>query len=452
MSSDVQGSRMPSILVAGLGKTGTTGVYTSIKRAVGDRAADYAFMFEPARPDPLLALGRYQPYRPVLAKVMVARLSEGVARYADFDRRVMTVRDPRDIVVSRLLFRPLIRSVVGRTSAEDLDTFLDALREKEREPASWSVLQLHQLADKLKLQGSAFNAMVGNLETHLRILDTETFFVQRYEDFVGGRLDELSDYLGFAVASEAAAEGSWLAHIPRSKSSGAWRHWFTASDVDYFGDMFRWYLDRFDYTETELEANPVIDPATSSDYLQREIAQRRVQVEHRYNASWTVADTTTTAQVEQLREMAGDGDAEATLRLALVLDAGVAGAAPDRAAAVAAAREGAVRGHVGAMEVLGAWLLACEDDHSVLEGRMWARESQVWREVESLRGPARRSAAAAATDPEQHNDRLQAELREARRAAKRLQQSAEYRLSMRLGPLLRIGRWLRAARRRTGKP
>ena len=440
---------MSSILIAGLGKTGTTGVYNSVKQAVRAGSTDYALMFEPGTPDALLALGRYQPYRPILTKVMVARLDEGVARYADFDKRIMTVRDPRDVVISRLLFRPLIRSVVRRISAADMDTFLNALREKEKDPSSWSVRALHELGDQLNIKNSAFDAMVGELRKNTRIIDSENFFVQRYEDFVDGRLDELSDYLGMPVTNPAATSGSWLSHIPRSMGHGAWKHWYTPSDVEYYGEMFSFYLDRFQYTDTELAADQQVDPATSSEYLERQLTERKVQVEHRYNKRWSVEQTTEPEQVEQLRQMADDGDAEAALRLALVLDAGVVGAAPDRAAAIASAREGAVRGHVGAMDVLSGWLIESGDGEALLEGRMWAREADAWRELVDLRqrrGGKGGSKGGSPSELQRENARLQREVRKAKKAVKQLRRSPEYRAGVKLRPLLSLRRRLQSAR------
>ena len=447
---------MSSILIAGLGKTGTTGVYNSVKQAVRSGTTDYALMFEPGTPDALLALGRYQPYRPILTKVMVARLDEGVARYADFDKRIMTVRDPRDVVISRLLFRPLIRSVVRRISSADIDTFLNALREKEKDPTSWSVRALHELGDQLNIKNSAFDAMVGELRKNMRIIDAQSFFVQRYEDFVDGRLDGLSDYLGTTVTNPAATAGSWLSHIPRSMSHGAWKHWYTPSDVEYYGDMFRFYLDRFEYTDTELAPDQQIDPATSSEYLERQLTERKVQVEHRYNKQWSVDQTTEPEQVEQLRQMAEDGDAEAALRLAMVLDAGVAGAQPDRAAAIAAAREGAVRAHVGAMQLLAGWLQDSDDDHAVLEGRMWSREAESWSELVELRSgvettgtkrPAAGKRGGSETAVVRENARLKRELRKANRAVRKVQRSPEYRAGVKLRPLLKLRRRVLAKRK-----
>ena len=61
-----------SILIFGTGKTGTTGLYNSIKAAVRD-AGDWYFLFEPTTPAPFRALPRYAPDRPILTKVMIHR-------------------------------------------------------------------------------------------------------------------------------------------------------------------------------------------------------------------------------------------------------------------------------------------------------------------------------------------------------------------------------------------
>lgn len=48
-----------SILMVGPSKTGTTGLYDMLKRSVLERGRNYAFLFEPTRPEPFVALGRY---------------------------------------------------------------------------------------------------------------------------------------------------------------------------------------------------------------------------------------------------------------------------------------------------------------------------------------------------------------------------------------------------------
>jgi TPR repeat protein len=204
-----------------------------------------------------------------------------------------------------------------------------------------------------------------------------------------------------------------------------------------------------------------IDPATSSEYLERQLTERKVQVEHRYNKQWSVDQTTEPEQVEQLRQMAEDGDAEAALRLALVLDAGVGGAQPDRAAAIEAAREGAVRAHVGAMELLAGWLQDSDDPQAVLEGRMWSREAESWSEVADLRaradarpkrggagkGAAAGKGAGGGSAVARENARLKRELRQARRTARRVERSPEYRVGVKLRPLLSLRRRVLALRK-----
>jgi hypothetical protein len=351
-----------SVLVVGAGKTGTTGLYTSIKAAVRERDGDRWYcLFEPATPAPFRGLRRFAPERPVLTKVMIHRLRRCEVRPATFEHRVLVVRDPRDVLVSRLLFRPLIRSSVRSTSPERLERFLTALRDKERDPASWSVLGLHRLADELEISRSGFET-IGRSQQRIVGLDRRgAFHVSRYEDFVDGRLDGLADHLGLELARQDAADGSWLGHIARAKGRGEWSDWLRPEDVDFFRPIFEPYMTHFGYGDGwDLAADPQIDPGTCSRYVERKLAGRRQQVQERYAEPWSTSSVREPEQVARLRDMADDGDAISCHRLALVLRAG--GPVPaDPAGALHWAEHGALQGHVPSMRLLGELLDARSD-------------------------------------------------------------------------------------------
>lgn len=368
---------MPSILIAGLGKTGTTGVYNSFKDAVANLDEEYAFLFEPSRPDPLRSLGRYAPYRPILTKIILHRLATCEVRYTDFDHRIMTVRDPRDVVISRLLFRPLNRGTVRKVGIEELKPFIDALREKEADPTSHSVKGLHDLADKLAISDSGWTGLVGNLDKKTQIAEEHDFFISRYEDFVDNRLEALSEYVGFPVVNPAAKDVGWLSHIPRSMGYGDWRNWFLDEDVEFFGSLFSDYLQRYGYTDWELAESPRVDPAISSEYVEKQVSQRLEEVQERFSKEWTVESVDRPEQVDYLRTMAVDGDADAAYRLAQIYTIGKA-VEPDPPTSIQWARESAIRGHAAAMSMLSDLLAktANGDRSAILESRMWAREHE----------------------------------------------------------------------------
>lgn len=169
-------SDAPSVLIAGLHKTGTTGVYDTVRSAVSDKD-DYAFLFEPRTPEPLVSLGRYAPQRPLVAKLLIYQLARCAPRYADFDKRIMTVRDPRDIAVSRLLFRPMFGQTSYRIDVRALDPFVEALKEKEADPTSHSVKGLHDLADELGIGNAGWPILFDEMREQMRLIDDEDFFL-----------------------------------------------------------------------------------------------------------------------------------------------------------------------------------------------------------------------------------------------------------------------------------
>lgn len=339
-----------SILVLGAGKTGTTGLYHSIKGAL-DPDEGFYLLFEPTRAEPFRALARYAPDRPILTKVMIHRAASCQLDEVAFTHRILVVRDPRDVMVSRLLFRPLIRRAVRDAAVVDLQRFLGALRDKEADPASWSLRALHELADGLGLGSSSFGSFVATLDDTVHADQRGVYFTSRYEEFVDGKLGDLSAYLGRDVVNREAGRDSWLSHITRSKGWGDWRHWFTADDVAFFRPRFERYMDHFGYTDWSLASDPAIDPATSSGFIARKLEERRPQVEARYVTKWSVASVCDAREVESLTEMAEDGDAVSAQRLALLYRAGRVVDA-DPAAAVRWARHGAIQGHTPSMRLL----------------------------------------------------------------------------------------------------
>ena len=339
-----------SILILGAGKTGTTGLYHSIKGAL-DPDEGFYLLFEPTRPDPFRALARYAPDRPILTKVMIHRAASCQVDEVPFTHRILVVRDPRDVMVSRLLFRPLIRRTVRNAEAANLQRFLRALRDKEADPASWSLRALHELADELGLGSSSFGPFVTTLDDTIHADQQGAHFTSRYEDFVDGKLGDLSAYLGRDVVNREAGEDSWLSHIIRSKGWGDWRHWFTADDLEFFRPRFERYMDHFGYTDWSLATDPVIDPAKSSDFISRKLEERKPQVEARYVNKWSVESVCDAREVESLTEMAQDGDPVSAQRLALLHRAGQVVEA-DPVAAVRWARHGAIQGHTPSMRLL----------------------------------------------------------------------------------------------------
>jgi hypothetical protein len=303
-----------NIVILGLAKTGSTGLYNNAKVALSQSQHDYYFLFEPTRPDQLRNIRRYAPRMPILTKVMIAREPDLELPYEHFTKRVTLVRDPRDMIVSFLLFRPFIRADVPW---EKVEPFVAAITAKEADPASRSVQSLHALADELGLASYRLERVVEYMERQEALIDRHHMFTVRYEDFIVGQLDGLNDYLGVVVES-GTTTSPWLDHILRAAGTGDWRHWLTAEDVNFYRPYVAPYMKRFDYDDDwRLAEEPVIDPSTASQYIAGKYRKRFAQQEERRKK--LALDIDTPEQRARVEQLAEDGNAQAMYRLAKAL-------------------------------------------------------------------------------------------------------------------------------------
>jgi hypothetical protein len=314
------------VLVLGPSKTGTTGVYTAVKRGLAEAGVPTRSVFEPTSPDPLDQLFRYAPHHTVLVKVTMDRVDLVVPDVRVFDRRLMTVRDPRDTLISALLFRPLTkRRLHGSSQASQVavDTFIQALEDKEADPGSRSVLALFQLAHQLGLGRPPFQSLAQALRQQRHLAAADLVHVLTYERFVSGDLAAASDYLGLHLRNEGPTTDSWIGHISRSRSSGEFLRWFHESDLEYFNHMFGESLRAFGYPpRVTLTPELGVEPATSSEFVRRVSAERRVRLSQRDDAEARAATSVQGDEVARLVERAQDGDAKSAVRAALLLREG----------------------------------------------------------------------------------------------------------------------------------
>ena len=60
-----------SIVISGRGKSGTTGMYNTIKASLPERDHEWMCLFEPGKPDYLTALWANSPESPVLTLSLI---------------------------------------------------------------------------------------------------------------------------------------------------------------------------------------------------------------------------------------------------------------------------------------------------------------------------------------------------------------------------------------------
>jgi len=263
------------VCIFGLPKTGTTGLYGLIKNGMRNAGLDPVATFEPPGQAAFKSFfGKSNPGVNFVTKVMIRKTYfEDPALINKFSHKVMIVRDPRDRAISRFLFRALS----GRRDDEAaVNEFVELLRKKEANPKSISFVKLTEEADRLKIGKSEWENIPSRMEYQIRLLKKHGFHRILYEDFVAKNYSELSNYLGLQLEGNKAKNESWLGHITRSKSNGAWRDWYTAEDVEFIRPIFKPYMDHFGYEDDwDLPAKQSIDSKTASEYVVDRYAKRK---------------------------------------------------------------------------------------------------------------------------------------------------------------------------------
>ncbi len=198
---------------------------------------------------------------------------------AHYDRNVWIARDPRDVAVSRMLYR-WHRGYKGRK--DQYRAYLDLILRKEQEPRSVSFHAICRYAghkswpitteEVLEKERVRYEAMLAFVKS----LDSE-WFLFKYEDMLGGNLATLDNYLGFEIRGDAEIPGSKVkAKVIRKKATGDWRDWFTEEDVELFKPVYLPYMAFLGYncTDWALSLNPRIEPEYSSKYVKSLLRRR----------------------------------------------------------------------------------------------------------------------------------------------------------------------------------
>lgn len=255
------------ILIVGEGKSGTTALLRSLSSAIGSPQE----LFEPVR----LTEDDLTPSPLVVKKLLLNWKANENDLLHHFDKRIFIVRDPRDRIVSHLLYDAYNKA--DMLGAEERDRWLTLLRRKANNPRGTSFV--HLINAWWRLSRSDL------ISHYVRSLDRSTGFGRRigehfhlltYEDYVDGEFATLNDYLGLNIAP-GVVKGSET-RVSRSATHGEWRHWFTDIDVEIFRPMtHEWQrANGYDHRDWQLGAPDALDPATSVEYVESLFARRPI--------------------------------------------------------------------------------------------------------------------------------------------------------------------------------
>jgi hypothetical protein len=258
-------------------KSGSTAIYNSCRAALSRDEACYS-IFEPQMPWLISKLRNYDFSATFVTKIMASRVlaSKSDFHMEWFDKRILLVRDVKDLMVSELLFRPMIDPLSFGEQA--LAEFVKMIEAKERDPGSISVLQLHKQADELGISSLNWDIYRAILKRLVELRSKYDFSVIHFEDYAAGDYSGLRQVLGRKVGPTDLST-SWVSHIQRKGKHGEWRNWFTAEDIEFTEAFFKEYNEAFGYEPVGAQElnDGRIDPEFGSQYVVRKSQTRREQ-------------------------------------------------------------------------------------------------------------------------------------------------------------------------------
>lgn len=285
----------PKIVIYGQYKTGTTACFFKIRNSLKTAPRE---LFE----KPEFIADPSDNTRPVLAKViipakpenfissnmvlshneLVKKAEKGIRSFSKFDKQIFLVRDPRDWLVSGILFLTQENPEIYKNK-NVLDQTLDLIRKKENSPSSVTLLEiLNQvlIGSEQPVRSRIINLIksqhdwIFNFEKNLK-----NFVKYRYEDMIIDNDDHIEKYLGFNNQKNVTINKDFE-FVTRTKGSGSWRNWFTEEDLEFFKPVMHDYIHHFGYDEHwQLNTHPQINPEHGSQYIER-IINRRINLNY----------------------------------------------------------------------------------------------------------------------------------------------------------------------------
>ena len=252
-------------LISGNAKSGTTALFFAVANAMKDAS----HFFE----EPLSSLDALPSSS--IAKV-IFNTENDINNYASlFDKRIMIIRDPKDRLVSIVLYSVALKKFVSNDPL--LKELIRLVEKKQISPNEVDFIDLIEVlaGSREGIERFVFGSLVAlqNVNAFLKTAQDD-WFVIKYEDFIDGNFDDLSNYLGLPIEKEFSVPPAYL--VERTKSYGDWRNWFTDRDVEFLKPIFLKVLGTTNYTtDWQLNSIPIVNPKYGSEYILNAIKKRR---------------------------------------------------------------------------------------------------------------------------------------------------------------------------------
>jgi len=222
------------VAILGAGKSGTSALFYSVHGTLESHLQrPVPWLFEPRT---VSDLDEFSHSSGVI-KAMLPRFNL-LAEHPLSERlthRIFVFRDPRDNIVSFILWRFATRLHTASQSARTNAFKLFA--RKQSAPDSVSLLELIECCcDLTGGKGFWANGVEENAFMAADFLGqphAKDWFALRYEDFVDRRLEALSQYLTVPIDT-AALYNKQALKVKRTAAYGDWVNWFTPEDHDRF--------------------------------------------------------------------------------------------------------------------------------------------------------------------------------------------------------------------------
>jgi hypothetical protein len=261
-----------NILVIGPAKTGTTVISKAIQHSL--KSAQYhlepksIIFFEQgnhvdaSNPQVVKIIFEHWNAMPRMRNALIHNEAK-----MKFRKVVAIKRDPRDELISRLLYIIYPYTQANGYDNKFVSKWIELWADKERNPKSLSIYKMIEVFNKLS--GMNFLGFLNRKVDYSRFLTSnkKRLFTISYEDFMRGKLRELEDYCGFFLVLDRGVDE--LTRTARSCSYNNWKKYFTDQDVDIFKKILGELTEGMGYTDWQLEDVDALDPKHCSEYLCR---------------------------------------------------------------------------------------------------------------------------------------------------------------------------------------
>jgi hypothetical protein len=258
-------------LVIGLAKSGTTVISSTIKKSLGlpafymEKKHAHFFTSKKVAASSAMVKLLFEDWvtRPNILNAIVANEFP-----VKFQKSVAIIRDPRDVILSFLLWRSAIELALYQP--DKIEPWLDVLRRKETHPQELTLVDLHSELSRILSKPIQIRSLRPKLQKYNALITRwrdKPLHVVRYEDFIDGNHKALEAYLGTTITDDR--DPGIFVNVPRSKSHGNWKSFFTPKDVTTCRQIFGTILTDGGYEDTGLTPVDSLSPDLFSRYVEK---------------------------------------------------------------------------------------------------------------------------------------------------------------------------------------